>query len=417
MKRPAILFLLSYAVCGGVAEAATYYVSTAGNNSYSCAQAQSPATPRLTIAAGLGCLAAGDTLLLRAGTYLESISSIPSGTSWSNKVRMAAYAGETVWIQPSSGNWVVYFRGDMSYIELDGININGANIDDAAVFFEDREAIPLPHHIRMQNAEIHHREGAGQDNAAVLMAGHDNEFINLTVHGTGGPYAFYVHGTSNLIEGCNIYGVSTAGIQIYHNGSAPNYAPPTSNIVRNTSIHDITQSWFFGSSDTRLWGIMVTGNNNQIYNNVIYGLSVPYQSGNAAIAIGGGSIGTKAWNNTIYNNTTDGIYIDSSNTEVENNIVYGNSGSAYVNVGTGTTQSNNLFNVNPLFVNPSASDLRLQAASPAVNAGISISAVTIDFAGMARPQGGAFDIGAYEFGGQASGPSAPTQVRIVSALP
>jgi hypothetical protein len=84
----------------------TYYVSKDGSDSRSCAQAQSTGTPKQTIA-GLACLtAAGDTLLIRAGTYNEAIiqtqfvSLIPSGTSWTNIVRVAAYPGETVWMAP-----------------------------------------------------------------------------------------------------------------------------------------------------------------------------------------------------------------------------------------------------------------------------------------------------------------------------
>jgi hypothetical protein len=42
------------------------------------------------------------------------------------------------------------------------------------------------------------------------------------------------------------------------------------------------------------------------------------------------------------------------------------------------------------------SDLTLQASSPCINAGITLSTVTDDFNGTARPQGSAYDIGAFE---------------------
>ena len=44
------------------ANAAEYFVSTTGTNSNSCVQSQDPATPKLTIAAGVACLGSGDTL-------------------------------------------------------------------------------------------------------------------------------------------------------------------------------------------------------------------------------------------------------------------------------------------------------------------------------------------------------------------
>ena len=62
-----------------------YYVAKTGSDSNSCAQAQSQSTPKLTIQAGIGCLSAGDTLFVRAGTYAELINTtkftIPSGTA------------------------------------------------------------------------------------------------------------------------------------------------------------------------------------------------------------------------------------------------------------------------------------------------------------------------------------------------
>jgi len=91
MKKLVILFLLSYPVSVGVAHASTYYVSKSGSDNNSCAQAQSVSTSKLTFIAGVGCLSAGDTVLVRGGTYDERMRSAPSGTSWSNTVRIAAY--------------------------------------------------------------------------------------------------------------------------------------------------------------------------------------------------------------------------------------------------------------------------------------------------------------------------------------
>ena len=53
MKRLAILFVSACLVSGGVAQAATYHVSTSGNDGNSCAQARSDTAPKGTIAAAL----------------------------------------------------------------------------------------------------------------------------------------------------------------------------------------------------------------------------------------------------------------------------------------------------------------------------------------------------------------------------
>jgi hypothetical protein len=48
------------------------------------------------------------------------------------------------------------------------------------------------------------------------------------------------------------------------------------------------------------------------------------------------------------------------------------------------------------FVNAGADDYHLAAGSPALNAGERLDEVTIDREGVERPQGGAYDAGAYE---------------------
>lgn len=59
------------------------------------------------------------------------------------------------------------------------------------------------------------------------------------------------------------------------------------------------------------------------------------------------------------------------------------------------TFSNNLLSTNALLVNP-PTDMKLQAGSPAINAGQTLSDVTTDFNGVTRPVGAAYDMGAYE---------------------
>lgn len=55
------------------------------------------------------------------------------------------------------------------------------------------------------------------------------------------------------------------------------------------------------------------------------------------------------------------------------------------------------FSADPLFVDPANHDYRLRPNSPAVNAGATLSEVQTDLRGVERPQGGQYDIGAYEY--------------------
>ena len=130
-------------------------------------------------------------------------------------------------------------------------------------------------------------------------------------------------------------------------------------------------------------------------------------------------------NNVLYNNGSNGpdsnaqLFIERAGTgriTFQNNILYAESGQTYHLFGAGVDPSvfnavsNNLFfnaggcpawdagciNADPLFVDMAAWDFRLQPGSPAIDAGASIG-VALDYFGVSRPQGGAYDIGAYEF--------------------
>ncbi|MCH7902870.1 hypothetical protein IIC68_03895, partial [archaeon] len=63
------------------------------------------------------------------------------------------------------------------------------------------------------------------------------------------------------------------------------------------------------------------------------------------------------------------------------------------------TQDNGVSS-DPLFTDPGNSDYTLQSGSPAIDAGVNLSAFigNLDIIGVSRPQVGAWDIGAYESG-------------------
>ena len=71
--------------------------------------------------------------------------------------------------------------------------------------------------------------------------------------------------------------------------------------------------------------------------------------------------------------------------------------------GVSYTLSNNIINVsNPGFVNapatlPASPNFALTSKSPAIDAGLPLPAIKTAFDGTPRPQGPAYDIGAYEY--------------------
>jgi parallel beta-helix repeat protein len=403
MKRFLSLVLVGYVFSGSMAEAATYYVSKNGNDGRSCAQAQSASTPKLTVNSGVTCLNAGATLLVRGGTYAEALTN-PSiaGTSWSNAVRIAAYPGETVWLAPVSGNYVLYVEASQQYIELDGINMDATNSTSGIVKIEGWSG-GNAHHIRIRNADLVGNPRTPQQHviATASVAGiiGGNEFINLTVHRGGTSdfdHGFYIQSPNNLIDRCNIYDIPGAGIQIYNGyGLSPN-----DNVVRNNIIHDGRST----GAGQRGWGILAGGGTgNKLYNNVVYNIRNS-SDGSAGIYLYAGAK-TEVYNNTVYGSKRYGIAVEASTSgaTVTNNISASNASGNYRDSGVGTKSSNNLFNSNPLFVNPSAGNFALQAGSPAINAGATLPLVATDVNGGVRPQG-AYDIGAYEFGTATSQP-------------
>lgn len=403
-------------------EAAVYYVAvTGGSDANSCMTSQTVGTPKqhLTgVNGGLACLSAGDTLSVRAGTYVENLTdpTLADGTSWINATRIAAYADETVWLEPSSGDNVLHFVGTQHYIIFDHVNMRGAS-SGAVVFLGSINAGSAVHHIRIQNAEIVNDNGAGFS-GQILGNMDDSEFLNLTVHGHGGPYAFYINGDRNLIDGCHIYDTEASGIQIRQTGPRP-----ADNIIRNCTIHAITTSSFFSGPDIRIRGITIDADRTQIYNNVLYDIGfavgVVYGHNSGAIYLFGGD-SNHIWHNTVAFNRIHGIRIDAdpTNTDVRNTISYGQTGGPDefgflsqairdTNNAGSTVLQTNLFDINPIFVSTTTPDYRLQAGSPAIDTGTTLGAVVSDPDGVVRPQGSVSDIGAYEFS-VGAGPPPPT---------
>ncbi len=392
-----------------------YYVARSGSNLFSCAQAKNSLTPKQTITSGLSCLAAGDTLYVRAGTYDESLTGIASGTSWTNKVRIAAYPGETVTVMPSiqahTVGGVVIAISSGHYIEFDGINVDSSNVSSGGIIWignNNSTSQEDANHIRFQNLTVYAGVGNVGGSADINVNSGNNEFLNLTVHGGGisglcgfecASYAIYLAGSNNLIDHSDLYDTSGAGVQIYCNVSAHANCEgrsPDGNIVRNTKIHDIVRTGDLNET----WGIVVIATNTTLFNNIIYNIAAgsTSQPGNAGIALAGTN--NTAWNNTIYSVRNSGIRIDatSSGAVVQNNIVYLSSVANYSDGGgASTTHDHELEGTDPVFVNAGAADFHIQTSSPAKNAGVTLAGVPTDFDGIARPQGAAYDIGAYEF--------------------
>jgi hypothetical protein len=377
-----------------------YYVSKSGNDAFSCFAAQNKATPKQTIAAGIRCLSAGDTLYIRKGIYNEAINEyrtkLPSGNSWQTAVTIAGYPDENVIIQPNAGESDVLrlmgYSGGTRYVVFDNLILDGTNASSNIVKITYTGTNPnnTAHHIRIQNCEL---KQAKTNGIFVDAASVHNEFINLKIHDNGTSdfdHGMYITSSNNLIEKCEIYRNAGWGIHIYteHKPESPN-----NNIVRGNNIHENARA------GNRGFGIIISsGTGNTVYNNLIWG-------NNGGIQIDYHAVNTILYNNTIWSNNSGrklerGIKTGagSTNARIVNNISWNHMAGNIINAGINTYLSNNLTDKSPLFINNAKSDFRLQEKSPAIDAGKNLSPlITDDYNGLNRPQGPAYDIGAFEY--------------------
>jgi hypothetical protein len=246
-------------------------------------------------------------------------------------------------------------------------------------------------YVEILNTEIDHAGGAG---------------------GTKNSQGIYGAASHLLVDGANIHhnaGYGASNANSYPGLNAIDHITRNSRFYSNGQI--VLPSGGLGGGLNE-----GEGSGHQIYNNLIYDNAGP----GLIMAFESGSTGTQIYNNTIYGNGTYGIFIGTAETGVilYNNISYQNGFGNYTNSGTKTTEDrNSRLGVDPLFVNLGARDFKLQAGSPVINQGLTLSLVTTDFAGTTRPQGAAYDIGAYEYGsGVISSPPVITTTSLANGV-
>lgn len=267
---------------------------------------------------------------------------------------------------------------------------------------------------------------------------HDVNNIGIDAIGAEGTAPANDQARDGLIAYNDVYNINTAGNVAYGNersGGCIYVDGGTQITIEYNKAHncnigvEIASEWPGKSTS------FVTIRNNFIYNNT-----------DAGIAMGGYDTGRGSTencvivNNTLYNNAAiadawgSELYVqyDTRDNIIKNNIFHAKSGMPYIlswsPVMTNNVMDNNLFfggttwqwqnvnyatfaayqsgtgndanglnNVNPLLVNAASGDLHLQAGSPAVNTGQTISeAGSLDIDGQTRVQGASIDMGADE---------------------
>jgi hypothetical protein len=155
-------------------------------------------------------------------------------------------------------------------------------------------------------------------------------------------------------------------------------------------------------NNNRGWSVIVGSRGlteNWVISNNTFANPNPNRCGQ--IIVEHGMAGVVIQNNIFYKPNENAINIykpqAANDVTVKNNLLSPGVGMFCDAVPEGYVLEDNLFDTDPLFVNPSGNNFHLKANSPAIDNGRTLSAPVVDIEGNVRPQGPGFDIGAYEF--------------------
>lgn len=383
MKMKILFAIVFTLLTASWSDAATYWVSKSASSQHCVDNASDPGagSSSLTITQGIGCLSAGDTLIIKAGTYSETGATIPTGSAGS-PITIKRNGTDVVTIGPN--NPFNFYSLAVSYVVIDGFVFDGTGTPG------DYDGLDLgnsTHHITIQNNEI---KNWGANGIQIEPGSHDNTIVANLVHGNGDTatqdHGLYIHGNSNIVERNRIYSNCAYGVQVYNGGSQP-----SGDIVRYNEIYSNAACGGYAG------GLTINGSNHQVYNNIIR--SEPL----FGIEFFGGS-GSLFFNNTVHgNNIGTMVSTGSSSIILKNNAITNNT-TNFTDSGSGTTKSNNFCTTSggatncsasgasAGYVNSAGGDFSLTSGSPLIDAGTSAIASGV----TACANGSAPDIGAIE---------------------
>jgi hypothetical protein len=233
-------------------------------------------------------------------------------------------------------------------------------------------------------------------------------------------YDLHVH--DNLIHGDNCNGINFATVDP-SKGTVEAY----NNVIYNVGRMDPLQ---LGAAFSCIYLAGITNNGTagtgavQVFNNTLSDCAANNSSNasgsRGAFGVGGGpaTLTMNLRNNVVYQNAGE-IYLDGSKAQITGNH------NLWFGAGAAPTQTTSNLNLDPLLANRTAGDFHLTASSPAKDAGVAVSpsnplvlnsSAPTDKDGVLRPQGTAFDLGAFEVfagGVVAKTGNPPPNVRVV----
>ena len=447
MRKALLLWVVLFfaaAFLSGPVMAATYYVATNGNDTWPGSSSQ----PWATLKKAADTVAAGDTVIVRDGTYAGWHVYGNKGTS-SNPITFKAEnaGGVTLNAKASnaSQNGIIELEGGSEsttteYWVVDGFVVNGNN---KSLMTVDARWV---NHCTFRNLTVYQSSSRG------LYVSHGNYNLteNCVSHDNGehgsycanaGTYNTFVKNTcySNTAEGMQTNGDLSMGgnglglYYVYEKNVI--YSNPDKGLNFDGCSHSTVKNNLVYNNMGGIALFQIDGaegsSDDLIYNNTIITPSsgqwcIVIRSSDYTHSPGPDPVGNKIKNNILYNYRTDGSHgaictysSSASGFESDYNVVVNvfsvDDESTFINLTTWRTYGYDTHSIisDPasLFVNPGANDYHLKSGSPAINAGTTLTEVTDDMDGNSRPSGGAYDIGCYEY---LSGPPADLVITTTS---
>jgi hypothetical protein len=286
----------------------------------------------------------------------------------------------------------------MGWITIDGFEIR--NCYDGIKFYS-------AHDFTVRHNVMHDNLGAALlgNGTRILI---DQNIVRSNGDGIRGGHGFYMSGTAITLTNNLIYDNYKYNIQL--NGSPSSYYDPTKHagpefaLSANWIIANNVIAYSKNRAGLVVWGS--TCNNARIENNIFYENGVNLD--NSAV------------------NGIDFVSTTCSGIRIRNNLAFASGAGATRFLSTEAIegvhyiQSGNSVNMDdPRFVDAPATllaspNFALTDRSPAIDRGLPLDTNKVAFDGTTRPQGRAYDIGAYEYSANrdAQSPKAPVALKI-----